>query len=276
MNNENIGTLRRASAQKMLFSADYTLSMHKQAVFIGDVHGRHHWQSVVKTWLDHADLIVFLGDYLDTHDPRMTSERINANFRAIIKLKQQHPDKIRLHLGNHDFYYFYNNPLYIGSGYREDIADEWHDLLQKNRDLFRLASRFDQTLASHAGFTNWWIKQFQHTYEKKMRHPLDMNDLVPALNACLKTVSPDQFTNLIATVGLKRGGFSPSGGPIWCDQRELQADPLVGFNQTVGHTPQQGGRYTQTLASGGEWLTFNDLGESLITQPFVLLYENAD
>jgi hypothetical protein len=77
-------------------------------------------------------------------------------------------------------------------------------------------------------------------------------------------------------VGTKRGGLSPSGGPIWCDQRELLADPLAGFNQTVGHTPQQGGRYTQTHAATGEWLTFNDLGEDAITQPFVLLYENAD
>ena len=250
--------------------------MHKQAVFIGDVHGRHHWQSVVKNWLNHADLIVFLGDYLDTHDPRMTTGRIDANFRAIIKLKRQYPDKIRLHLGNHDFYYFYNNPLFIGSGYREDAADNWHELLQKNANLFRFASRFDQTLASHAGLTNWWMGQFQEAYEKKMRKPLAMDDLVSTLNASLKTVSPDLFTSLIATVGLRRGGFSPSGGPIWCDQRELQADPLVGFNQTVGHTPQLGGRYTQTLASRGEWLTFNDLGDDPITQPFVLLYENAD
>lgn len=250
--------------------------MYKQAVFIGDVHGRHYWKNVVKTWLDHADLIVFLGDYLDTHDREMTTSEIDANFRAIIKLKRTYPDKIRLHLGNHDFYYFYNNPMFIGSGYREDAADGWHRLLQKNIDLFRFASRFDRTLASHAGFTNWWTSQFQAAYERKTRQPLEMDNLVPALNTCLKTVSPDLFTNLIATVGTKRGGLSPSGGPIWCDQRELQADPLTGFNQAVGHTPQQGGRYTQTHAPGGEWLTFNDLGEDAITQPFVLLYDNAD
>ncbi len=261
---------------KCYFGLFIPFSMHKQAVFIGDVHGRHYWKSIVKTWLNHADLIVFLGDYLDTHNPDMSSDYIDANFRAIIKLKRTYPDKIRLHLGNHDFYYFYNNPMFIGSGYREDIAERWHELIQKNVDLFRFASQFDQTLASHAGFTNWWTKQFQEAYERKTRQTLEPNNLVPALNACLHTVSPDLYTNLIATVGTKRGGLSPSGGPIWCDQRELVADPLTGFNQTVGHTPQQGGRYTQIHAPGGEWLTFNDLGEDNIKQPFVLLYDNAD
>lgn len=250
--------------------------MHKQAVFIGDVHGRRHWETVVKNWLNHADQIVFLGDYLDTHDQSMTTNRIDANLRAIIKLKKTHPDKIRLHLGNHDFYYYYNNPMFIGSGYHEEMAENWHHLLQKNKDLFRFASRFDQTLCSHAGFTNWWVKQFQDEYEKKTRQPLESAKLVSVLNDNLRNLAPDPLTGVIATVGTRRGGFAPSGGPIWCDQRELQADPLTGFNQAVGHTPQLGGTYTQTHAPGGEWLTFNDIGDAPITHPFVLLYDTAD
>ncbi len=250
--------------------------MHKQAVFIGDVHGRTHWEKVVQTWLGVADQIVFLGDLLDSHEPDMTTARIDANFRAILKLKQAHPNKVRLHLGNHDFYYVHNNPLYIGSGYREDAADEWYRLLKKHIGLFRFASQFDQTLASHAGFTNWWVAQFQAVYRQKTRQELDMNNLVRVLNESVLTVAPDAFLNVIATVGGRRGGLGQTGGPIWCDQRELQADPLRGFNQTVGHTIQPGGCYTQTLAPGGEWLTFNDIGEALISQPFVLLYTTAD
>lgn len=249
---------------------------HKQAVFIGDVHGRHHWESVVKTWLEPADQIVFLGDYFDSHDLNMTTYRIESNFRNILKLKRQHPDKVRLHLGNHDFYYLYNNPNYIGSGYHEEVAPAWHHLLVKNLDLFRLTSRFDSTLASHAGFTNWWFNEFKKTYEQRTRQTFDTDNMVPVLNSFLTQKVPDPLTDLIATVGLKRGGVSPSGGPIWCDQRELELDPLKGFNQTVGHTPQMGGQYTQSLCTGGEWLTFNDIGESPIRQPFVLLYNNAD
>ena len=250
--------------------------MQKQAVFIGDVHGRRYWEKIVETWLDKADQIVFLGDYLDTHDARMSVGRLDANFRAIIKLKKTHPDKIRLHLGNHDFYYFYNNPLFIGSGYHEEAAAEWHRLLQKNKDLFRLASRFDKTLATHAGLTNWWTGQFRDAYEKKTRNPLEIGQLVSVLNECLRQPAPDMLTGVLATVGVKRGGFAPSGGPIWCDQRELQADPLAGFSQTVGHTPQPGGRYTQTNVPGGEQLIFNDLGEAPITEPFVLQYEQTE
>lgn len=252
------------------------MQTHKQAVFIGDVHGRRHWESVVKTWLGPADLIVFLGDYFDSHDLNMTTGRIESNFRDILKLKREHPDKVRLHLGNHDFYYLYNNPSYIGSGYHEEVAPAWNRLLTKNLDLFRLASRFDRTLATHAGVTNWWFGEFRKTYEQRTRQSLTTDNLVPVLNDLLTRKVPDALTDLIATVGMKRGGLAPSGGPIWCDQRELQADPLTGFNQTVGHTPQPCGCYTQALAPGGEWLTFNDVGEAPIKQPFVLLYDTVD
>jgi hypothetical protein len=249
---------------------------HKQAVFIGDVHGRRHWEAVVKAWLEAADLIVFLGDYFDSHDPNMTTGRIETTFRNIIKLKQEYPDKVRLHIGNHDFYYLYNHPAYLGSGYHEEVAPTWRRLLNKHIDLFRYASRFDKTLATHAGLTNWWFGEFKKLYEQRTRQTLTPDNLVPVLNGYLTQKAPDALTDLIATVGMRRGGLAPSGGPFWCDQRELQADPLVGFNQTVGHTPQPGGQYTQTLASGGEWLTFNDLGDALIRQPFVLLYDTVE
>lgn len=81
---------------------------------IGDVHGKSWWKSLVKD-IDEVDMIVFLGDYVDSYN--ISDEQIINNLLDIIEFKKSYEDKVILLLGNHEYNYI--SP-YIGycSGYR--------------------------------------------------------------------------------------------------------------------------------------------------------------
>lgn len=86
-----------------------------KTLIVGDVHGREFWKEPVKTVLENSDAeIVFLGDYHDPYphefdadwelDANANTEYLDtsiSNFKKIIELKKQHPDRITLLLGNH-------------------------------------------------------------------------------------------------------------------------------------------------------------------------------
>ena len=84
-------------------------------LIIGDVHGREFWKEPVKFVLENSEAeIIFLGDYLDPYpyefdsafelDYQANTDYLQTtidNFKEIIELKKQYPDRITLLLGNH-------------------------------------------------------------------------------------------------------------------------------------------------------------------------------
>ena len=66
---------------------------------LGDIHGRTIWKQIIEK--ENPDKIIFLGDYVATHDNISAAEQIN-NLNEILSYKEDNSDKVILLRGNHD------------------------------------------------------------------------------------------------------------------------------------------------------------------------------
>ena len=74
------------------------MSNKKRYLVIGDIHGRTIWKDIIEK--ENPDKIIFLGDYVSTHDNISSSQQIN-NLEEILAYKEDNPDKVILLRGNH-------------------------------------------------------------------------------------------------------------------------------------------------------------------------------
>ena len=65
---------------------------------IGDIHGKDTWKKYNN--FNDCDIIVFLGDYVDSFYE--SNETIYNNLEEIIQFKKDNKNKVILLLGNHD------------------------------------------------------------------------------------------------------------------------------------------------------------------------------
>ena len=65
---------------------------------LGDIHGRTIWKQIIEK--ENPDKIIFLGDYVATHDNISAVEQIN-NLNEILSYKEDSSDKVILLRGNH-------------------------------------------------------------------------------------------------------------------------------------------------------------------------------
>lgn len=206
--------------------------MNKNILIIPDVHGRTFWKAAMNP--DNYERVVFLGDYADPYEIEgITVSMALDNFKEIIALKQQHPDKVILLLGNHDLHYYseYYRERAQSSRYSPMAAVTLERLFQDNRQLFQLVwetglggSRY---LFSHAGINQGWLKRnLEQIGQPDENH----------LNRLLLT---NEGIGTLAQVGRIRGGGFQSGSIVWADVDELIAsEPLPGTYQIFGHTQQ--------------------------------------
>jgi hypothetical protein len=68
---------------------------------LGDIHGRSIWRDIILKEND-ADKIIFLGDYVSTNNPYITSEVQISELTKILTYKDINKDKVILLRGNHD------------------------------------------------------------------------------------------------------------------------------------------------------------------------------
>ena len=66
---------------------------------LGDIHGRTIWKDIIDS--ENPDKIIFLGDYVSTHDNISSSQQID-NLEDILSYKEGNLDKGILLRGNHD------------------------------------------------------------------------------------------------------------------------------------------------------------------------------
>jgi hypothetical protein len=195
-------------------------------IAIGDLHGRDVWKAIDPTQHDH---IIFIGDYTDSYF--LSDEIIFQNLSEIVALKQAHPGKVSLLLGNHDIQYLHY-PENRCSGFRPAAQPALTKLFRQHKKLFQVAWQHEKYLFSHAGLTNrWW------TWAQSQSSRLTAWDELPIaeqLNRLHQT--PDRW--LLFSVGPSRGGFQIAG-PLWADEQDSRYDPLPGFHQIIGHTPQR-------------------------------------
>jgi hypothetical protein len=194
-------------------------------IVIGDVHGRSVWKTIDPT---RHDRIIFVGDYTDSYS--LSDDTIFQNLVQIIALRQLYPDKVTLLLGNHDIQYVHY-PDNRCSGFRPSMQADLTRLFRQHKALFDVAWQHENTLITHAGVTKrWWA--WAQTKSKALAAWANL-PLADQLNRLHQ--SPDKW--LLFSVGPSRGGFQISG-PLWADEQDTTADPLPGYQQIVGHTPQ--------------------------------------
>lgn len=223
-------------------------------LIIPDVHGRGFWREPVMETLEKtAAKIVFLGDYHDPYPQEFNYDedyldRSVQQFKEIIELKKQNPDRIILLIGNHDCGYA------IGDDICSSRMDRWHrreleKLFQENRELFQIAEEVDiagrHTIFSHAGILKGWAKSvWGDEAEDSSFNVVDRLN-----NAWL--VEDWRILDRLGDYDSWRGwGGYQYGSPVWSDLRawaNVTPDETYGFN-IVGHTQLQTGVMLDTIA----------------------------
>lgn len=209
-----------------------------------DLHGKTVWRQ-----LDPAayDRLVFLGDYVDDRDGKLSDRHILKNLHGILELKQRFPEKVILLLGNHDVHYR-EYPDFRSTGFRPSMLKALREIFR--REEFQVAYQVENHLFTHAGVSaEWWAWT-------KRRYPAlnesEGQPMADRLNALLR--SPE--SHRLHTISYLRGGLDPLGGPTWADFDETHDDPLPGHHQVVGHTPQP---RIRTFGDATKSITYTDV-----------------
>ena len=193
-----------------------------KTVTIGDIHGKPDWKKVNPA---NYDIIIFLGDYVDSNT--IEDEEMLDNLAEIVALKKRFPRKVKLLYGNHENSYLFRQ--YRTTGYRYDIAEQITTILSDNSGLFQVAWQYRNYLWTHAGIHSDF-------YNQKLASCVLQTD--KSLAATLERLFSEEYRALFE-VGYERGGWDEkmTGGPFWIDKSRLLKDPLRGYHQIVGHTP---------------------------------------
>jgi len=195
---------------------------------ISDIHCRPIGLSIANEEIGNVDMVLFLGDYLDSFDE--SDVQMLDNFKKIIEFKKTYDDKVILLLGNHCLSYM--DVKYKCSGFRPQLAPQIYQLFTENRDIFQIAYQYKNYLFTHAGVSNEWLNRYVLDDKELMEliEP-DLNNMGQFLNDMGQT----RFRAELFKAGASRGSIG-WGGPLWADKKETQGDYLKGFIQVVGHT----------------------------------------
>ena len=239
-------------------------------VVIGDIHGKPIWKQLLEPHIKSADVIIFIGDYVDAW--KCDNHTMITNLENIIQFKKDNMEKVELLLGNHDIQYMYY-PKYRCSGFRNEIAFTLGELFYSNKDLFKVAYGYtndkNQYLFTHAGISQvyfyWLMDQIagkddfdRMEFEAYLGKPSDTQyeTFADYLNAIAQTHYRDW---LFAVSPVRGGHFEPYGGIVWADKTETQYDMLEGYHQVVGHTPVD---KITTITNGFDPITYIDCLDS--------------
>lgn len=207
-------------------------------VIIGDIHSRAVWRKIVNDNPD-ADKFIFLGDYFDSHEKRYYPSKQVFNFKEILKLQENlGDDRVILLLGNHDYHYMNSQKHY--TGYNQITYFDASPLLRENylNGKIKIIHIEDDLLFSHAGVTDYWLKNISSSKE------LDkLNDV-------------EQFDFRTLEWNMECGnddfGNTKSNSPIWVRPEALINDKLDGYIQVVGHTWFSPDEIEETIKMGNE------------------------
>jgi 3',5'-cyclic AMP phosphodiesterase CpdA len=190
-------------------------------IAIGDVHGRDFWKKYVE---EPTDQIVFIGDYFDASDIWITPEEEIENFKDILTLKINHPDLVKLLIGNHDFHCL-NGVEQQYSRYNARAASAITEVLEGAIDLMQVCYVYKDIVFNHAGLTKTWCAN----------NDIDVHNLEESVN--LKFIKDRQAFGFVRGRG-DEDGSDVRQSPIWIRPAQLLSDKIAGFKQVVGHTKQ--------------------------------------
>lgn len=192
-------------------------------LIIPDVHGRTFWKEINP---DDADLIIFLGDYVDPYgDEGITPKMALDNLKELVDFYNKYRDKCVFLKGNHDYPYiselYKNNFDYLcrhDYEHEKEIASLLKELNLKDCYII------DNYIFSHAGFNNHYWKLIQPGYKVGE----SISDVL------------SNYPELAARVSWRRGGDFNYGSHVWEDLHYfIENSPnkeLSKYIQVFGHT----------------------------------------
>ena len=199
-------------------------------IAIGDIHGRQNWKGIVNAEFDRVDRIIFIGDYFDSFNIPVLDQI--ENFKDLIQLKRDYPDKIILLTGNHDLHYISSvNEHYSGKSKRYDYIIEMDCVLPAIQDRsLQLCHIENDFLFTHAGVTQTWLKETGLVSDLENLEQLLNDELYYRPGTFrFRHVHEMQLHN-------SRTGNNIWQGPLWVRPQSLLMDKILGYTQVVGHT----------------------------------------
>lgn len=183
---------------------------------LGDIHGRECWKDIIPK--ENPDRIIFLGDYVSTHDGVDSEVQIN-NLKEILDLKSSLQDRVILLRGNHDMQhlgYFWAEC----SGYDKYVGVE----MTKIKEEFLKSTQWlyikDNIVFSHAGISTEWLRVANISSIEEINN-----------------IEPDERFGFWPCKMSDYYGISPTQPPTWIRPQTLVEYMPEGITQVVGHSP---------------------------------------
>jgi hypothetical protein len=190
----------------------------RKIVVIGDIHGRDVWNTIVDQNAD-ADLFVFLGDYVSTHEGISDEDQLN-NFFDILQYKEDNPDRVILLRGNHDMqhlgYYWAECSGFFRRVARELCKPEVRERYLRDTQWVYV---YNNIVFSHAGISQRWF-----------------SDAGVATVEDINTLEPSELFGFRPCKMSDYYGISETQGPTWIRPQTLIEYALPDWTQVVGHT----------------------------------------
>lgn len=189
-------------------------------IILGDTHGRDCWKEIIKR--ETFDRIIFLGDYVSTHDRDITEDDQINNLEEILRFKEKNPDRVILLRGNHDGQHVSDKEAFRCSGFFPNVSQYLHEM----KDRFAQDTQWifvdeNNVIYSHAGVSQTWMDYsgFMNLEEVNMA-PLE-----------------DERFGFTPDTPWDCYGDSVTQPPTWIRPSALAECNIKGYDQVVGHTP---------------------------------------
>ena len=248
--------------------------MEKNTILVcGDIHGRRFWKKPCEN-IDQYERVIFLGDYFDPYNfEHISIPQCIDNFKEIINLKKQYPNKVVLLAGNHDYPYI-SDTYYHFSTYHCRHSKQYHNdikhLFNDNISFFKIAHTEKDILFTHAGVESNWLEKIVKCKET------NINKIAEILNQLQNTKEGQEKLYYITA---ERGGRDRYGSCIWADVHDILWDvdeydekekkPIHNIKQIFGHTLQAFYNHNGNIEFG-EPIEFNNVKMIDTAKPYLL------
>ena len=185
-------------------------------VILGDIHGRTIWKQIIEN--ENPDKIIFLGDYVDTHEGISQKQQLE-NLKELLKYKKENSDKVILLRGNHDMSelgYDWAECSGFNLTFSMDVAQLKDEFLENTQWIYREGN----IIFSHAGVSKVWMQM------NNLKHVDQINELPPSE---VFGFTPCHFSDFTGT--------SETQPPTWIRPQSLIFSGIDNYIQVVGHTP---------------------------------------
>lgn len=185
---------------------------------LGDIHGRSVWYDIILKEIN-ADKIIFLGDYVSSHDLNITPEVQISELTKILTYKDINKDKVILLRGNHDIQHLGYSWAEC-SGFVYDVFSymSGNEVKERFLNLTQWIYVYDNIIFSHAGISKIWLENIGLEINS-------INDLVPSEIFGFQSTKMDDYY-----------GTSPTQPCTWIRPSTLEDNLIDEYIQVVGHT----------------------------------------